>query len=33
VLIILILIRQEKKIPLGFPGSIRLWTPQPVAAF
>jgi hypothetical protein len=27
VLIILILIRHAKKIPSGFPGSIRLWTP------
>jgi hypothetical protein len=22
-----------KKIPSGFPGSIRLWTPQPLVAF
>jgi hypothetical protein len=27
VLIISILIRHAKKIPSGFPGSIRLWTP------
>jgi hypothetical protein len=31
--IIQILIRHAKKIPLGFPRSIRLWTPQLVAAF
>jgi hypothetical protein len=33
VLIILISIRHAKKIPSASPGSIRLWTPQPVAAF
>jgi hypothetical protein len=33
VLIILILIRHAKKILLGFPGMIRLWTPQSVVAF
>jgi hypothetical protein len=32
-LIILILIRYAKKIPSDSPRSIRLWTPQPVAAF
>jgi hypothetical protein len=32
-LIILILIRHAKMIPSGFPGSISLWTPEPVAAF
>jgi hypothetical protein len=32
-LIILILIRHVKKIPSGSPESIRLWTPQLVAAF
>jgi hypothetical protein len=31
--IILIFIRHAKKILVGFLGSIRLWTPQPVAAF
>jgi hypothetical protein len=33
VFIILILIRYAKKIPSGSPGSIRLWTPWPVATF
>jgi hypothetical protein len=33
VLIILILRRYAKKIPSGYPGSIKLWTPQPAAAF
>jgi hypothetical protein len=33
VLIILILIRHEKKNPSGYPESIRLWTPKPVVAF
>jgi hypothetical protein len=33
VLIILILIRHAKKIASGCPRSIRLWTPQPAAAF
>jgi hypothetical protein len=33
VLIILILTRQAKKIPLGCPELIRLWTPRSVAAF
>jgi hypothetical protein len=33
VLIILILIGHAKKIHSGHLGSIRLWTPQPVAAF
>jgi hypothetical protein len=33
VLIILILIRHVKNIPLGYPRSIKLWSPQPVAAF
>jgi hypothetical protein len=32
-LIILIFIRHETKIPLGFPGSIRLWTSEPIVAF
>jgi hypothetical protein len=31
--IILILITHAKKIPLGLPRSIRLWTPQPIVAF
>jgi hypothetical protein len=33
VLIILTLMRHVKNIPSGYPGSIKLWTPQPVAAF
>jgi hypothetical protein len=33
VLIILILIRHIKKIPSGYPGLIKLWTPHAVAAF
>jgi hypothetical protein len=33
VLIILILIRHTKKIPLSFLRLIKLWTPQPVAFF
>jgi hypothetical protein len=33
VLIIPILIRHAKKILSDFPGSIRSWTPHPVAAF
>jgi hypothetical protein len=33
VLIIIILIRYVKKIPSSYPGSIKLWTPQLVAAF
>jgi hypothetical protein len=33
VLIILILISHAKKICSGYPGSIKLWTPQPIAAF
>jgi hypothetical protein len=28
-----ILIRHAKKIPSGCPGSISLWTPQPVVSF
>jgi hypothetical protein len=31
--IILILISHRKKIPSGYPGSIKLWTTQSVAAF
>jgi hypothetical protein len=33
VLIIQILIRHVKKIPLGYPRSIKLWTPRLVVAF
>jgi hypothetical protein len=33
VLIILILIRHAKMIPSGYPGSIKLWTSQPVPTF
>jgi hypothetical protein len=33
VLIIMILIRHAKKIPLGYPRLIKLWTPQPVATY
>jgi hypothetical protein len=32
VLIILILIRHLKKIPSGYPGSIKSWTTQPIVA-
>jgi hypothetical protein len=31
--IILILIRHVKKMPSGYPGSIKSWTTRPVAAF
>jgi hypothetical protein len=33
VLIILILIRHVKNIPSSYLGSIKSWTPRPVAAF
>jgi hypothetical protein len=31
--IILILIRHVKKIPSGYPGLIKSWTPRPIATF